>query len=307
MSSDALRSKIAALSIQGASLDLSQTYIRKELGKIVVEAIDHYAVTTYDDGFRKHLGASLIGEECSRKTWYSWRWFARANTSGRMYRLFNRGHREEARFIEYLRGIGCEVWDADPATGKQFRVSRVHGHFGGSLDSIIRPAHWLNLPSEILLLGEYKTKGTGAGFSKLKSDGIMLTNPQHYDQMCTYGVNYGYAYAMYFSVNKNDDDLHVEIVKLDARRAQEVEAKATYLISQVTPPPRISLSETHFKCKSCDFVAVCHRSASPEKNCRTCTYSRPIQDGAWQCLGHNVILPDDVIKTGCDHWNPIMQ
>lgn len=298
--------RIESLQVNGAVLDLSQQYIRKELGNIILQQIDAYAVERYNDGFRTHLGASLIGNECSRATWYSWRWMADSKTSGRTYRLFNRGHREEARFIEYLQGIGFEVWDCDPNTGKQFRVSRVGGHFGGSLDSILRPPSYLALPSNILFLGEYKTKGTGSGFTKLKSDGIMLTNGQHYDQMCTYGANYGYEYAMYFAVNKNDDDMHVEIVKLNFARAREIEAKAEYIIKLNTPPPKISLQDTHYKCKMCDYIDICHHDALPAKNCRSCVHSRPINDAKWTCLGYNIVLEGDVIKTGCkDNWTPI--
>lgn len=298
--------KLKSLQVTGRdTLDLSQSYIRKELATVIRDNIDAYAVERYHGGFREHLGASVIGEDCARKVWYGWRWVRDNVPTGRMLRLFNRGHREEARFIEYLRGIGFEVWDRNPDTGEQFRCSRLHGHFGGSLDSILRAPPWYMLSANILFLGEYKTKGTGAGFAKLKEQGIMLTNGQHYDQMCTYGANYGYEYACYFAVNKNDDDLHIEIVKLDRKRAEEVEAKAAYIIGMQTPPPKISMQETHWKCKSCEFVGVCHRGETPVKNCRSCKYSRPIQDAKWHCDGYNVILTDDVIKTGCQHWTSI--
>ena len=302
VSPPAIVNRLQALSVQGKPLDLSQNYIRVELAKIIVDNIDAYAQATYHDGFRKHLGASIIGEDCARKVWYGWRWMVENVPTGRLLRLFNRGHREEDRFIEYLVGIGFEVWNKDPVSGKQFKCSRVGGHFGGSLDSILRPPPWFMLPPELLFLGEYKTKGTGGGFAKLKSDGIIVTNGQHYDQMCTYGANYGYQYAIYFAVNKNDDDLHVEVIPLNWKRAEEVEAKATYIIGQQTPPPKIALQETHWKCKGCEFVGVCHRGETPAKNCRSCKYSRPIQDAQWYCDGHKVILTDDVIKTGCPQW-----
>lgn len=298
--------RIKALSIGGAALDLQQNYIRKELSKIILDNIDAYAVATYYDGHRKHLGASVIGEECTRKVWYGWRWMVDNVPSGRLLRLFNRGHREEARFIEYLRGIGFEVWDVDPVSGEQFRVSRLGGHFGGSLDSILRPPPWFMLPPEILFLGEYKTKGTGKGFVELREKGLMLTNAQHYDQVCTYGANYKYQYAMYFSTNKNDDDMHVEIISLNWGRASEVEAKAAYIISQQKPPPKLSLQPTHWKCKSCDYLGVCHHGATPAKNCRSCTFARPIDGAKWFCDGYNMELTEAIIKVGCNNWTYIV-
>jgi hypothetical protein len=43
-----------------------------------------------DNGYRAHLGASLIGTECERAIWYSFRWATRARHTGRLLRL-NRG------------------------------------------------------------------------------------------------------------------------------------------------------------------------------------------------------------------------
>lgn len=297
-----LLARVNALSVNDAPLDLSQNYVRKELANIMRENIDLYAQAKYYDGMRSHLGASIIGEACARKVWYGWRWMKEVVPPGRVQRLFQRGHLEEFRFIEYLRGIGFEVWDRNPDTGRQFRCSAVGGHFGGSLDSILRAPPWFKLPPDLLFLGEYKTKGTGSGFDKLCKDGIMLTNAQHYDQMCTYGKHYGYAYALYFAVNKNDDSMHIEVVPLNWKRAEEVEAKAAYIVGQQTPPPKISLNPTHWKCKNCDFVGVCHYNEVPAKNCRSCKYATPIDDAKWLCSGYNTTLPEEVIKVGCKNW-----
>ena len=59
--------------------------------------------------FRDHLGGSMIGEECERKLVYSFRWAKAPAFKGRMLRLFERGHKEEFRFVSYLRRIGAEV------------------------------------------------------------------------------------------------------------------------------------------------------------------------------------------------------
>lgn len=70
-----------------------------------------------DKGPRHHLGASIIGRECWREIWYSWRWASPVQFEGRMLRLFDRGHEEEHRFADWLRLIGCEVEQYDPTTG----------------------------------------------------------------------------------------------------------------------------------------------------------------------------------------------
>lgn len=40
------------------------------------------------DGFRDHLGASLIGKSCARALWYDFRWATPARHTGRILRLF---------------------------------------------------------------------------------------------------------------------------------------------------------------------------------------------------------------------------
>jgi hypothetical protein len=93
---------------QGVNLD--SPGVSKALAKRILEEIDEYCVRTYDGGHRSHLGASLIGRECKRYLWYVFRWCLHEKTTGRQQRLFNRGHREEARFVEWLEGIGFKIW-----------------------------------------------------------------------------------------------------------------------------------------------------------------------------------------------------
>jgi hypothetical protein len=286
-------------------LDLTQNHVRKDVAATILRDIDAYAQKTYNDGFRAHLGASVIGDDCARKVWYGFRWAVYPAHSGRELRLFNRGHREEARFIEYILGIGGRVWDKDPITGKQYRVEGlVGGHFGGSQDSVIGLPERYKLPPELLFLGEYKTKGTGSGFAKLKEKGVMLTNPQHYDQMCTYGKNRGFHYCIYFSVNKNDDDLWIEVVPLDWNRADEVLRKATYIVTTNQPPPKISFDPTFYKCRMCEFHGPCHKDTPLAVNCRSCINSYATADASWTCRLYGMI-PSEIIPKGCQTWTSI--
>jgi hypothetical protein len=291
--------------------DLSVEYFRKDLAKAVLAGIDDYAVKTYDGGFRKHLGASVVGAECTRATWYGWRWMTRPKKDGRMQRLFQRGHLEEFRYAEYLRGIGATLYEHDPnlplKDGKpqQFKVSKIGGHFGGSLDGIVQLTG-LGLTDWMLV--EFKTKGAGKdeksrSFDELCEKGIMRQNPQHYDQMCTYGAAYQLPYALYMSTNKHDERMHVEVLPLDWNRAAEVESKAAFIVRSQVPPPRISLNPTHYKCKGCDFLGVCHHNQVPAKNCRSCQYGNAADGAMWYCTGHGCLIPDDVVPVGCPQWD----
>lgn len=80
----------------------------------IIDAINAAIERDQEDPRRRHLGGSLIGRKCSREIWYGFRWASKTLQSGRMLRLFNRGHREEARFVEWLRRIGVELYEYAP-------------------------------------------------------------------------------------------------------------------------------------------------------------------------------------------------
>lgn len=284
---------------------------RAELGRRILDDIDAYCVKTYNDGHRNHLGASLIGHECTRYLWNVFRWLSAEDFSGRMLRLFQRGHHEEARFTEYLEGIGASVVefqpDADGNANKgeqQYRIKAVMGHFGGALDGQLMLPERYGVPFG--MLSEYKTKGTGRGFVQLREKGVKLMAPQHYAQMSMYGRAYGYKYALYMCVNKNDDDLHVEVVELDWTLGEELERKAFDVITAQIPPAKIAETPAYKTCKMCHFSDICFRDAPIEKNCRSCKNANAVDGGNWHCSVFNDVIPQDYIKQGCDKHTPIV-
>lgn len=332
---------------ESAAVDLTVPGVRKHIAAQILADIDAYCVKAYDDGHRKHLGASLIGHDCARHLYYVFRWAKKEAFSGRMQRLFNRGHREEARFVEWLRGVGFEVWDVQPAilhyhpesnsyfyaetfnpgdglvedvTGdknhvaaamqlgihppnNQFRVKAVRGHYGGSLDGINKPPARYRIGEPMLC--EFKTSGTGASFTKLKEQGVALAKPRHFAQMSTYGKFYGFRFALYMCINKNDDDLHIEIVELDWRLAEDLVRKAEDIITARVPPAKLAENEAFFECKYCAFVGICHRGEAPERSCRSCQHSEAIEGGEWYCHVHNGVIPSDFITKTCDGYTAI--
>lgn len=294
------------------AIDLEAPGVAKAVSRKILSEIDEYCVTAYDGGHRKHLGASLIGHSCSRYLWYVFRWCFREKHSGRQQRLFNRGHREEARFIEWLEGIGVKVWfenrDAVPnekGEYPQYRISGALGHFGGSLDGIAVLPERYGIAEPVLL--EFKTNGTGAGFSKLTSDGMAVAKPQHFCQTSTYGASEGYNFnwVLYLNICKNDDDLHVELVKLNHKLGKQMYEKAERIIFAESAPARLSDNPTYKDCSWCAAKDICHKGAIPEKNCRSCKHSKPIEGGQWFCGIHSASIPEEFISQGCASYIPV--
>jgi len=293
-------------------LDLNSPGVASMVAKRISADIDMWAQKTYDTGPRSHLGGSLIGNDCLQYLWLHFRWVKHEKFPGRILRLFQRGHREEATFNEYLRGIGCQVWEFDDANAseadkgkKQYRISGSGGHFGGSLDGIVKlPPHY-GIDEPMLL--EYKTNGTGSGFNKLGDVGMPLAKPLHFAQTSTYGVAYGFRYCLYLNVNKNDDSMHIEIVKLNETLGRQQFAKAEKVITSQVPLGKICASPTMKPCNTCVYKEVCHNGEIPEKNCRSCVNAVPVDNAQWSCSLYNVVIPgEDEIKAACPQWVPII-
>lgn len=269
-----------------AALQIDQgAKYRGLLGKLMPLAGDAYS--TKEDDWRDHLGASLIGRDCARELWYSFRWTTLTKFDGRMLRLFNRGHLEEPRMVALLEMIGCTVWQLTPE-GKQFRISGHRGHFGGSLDSVMRGIP--DLPEEAVL-GEFKTHGEKS-FTKLKEDGVQAAKWEHFIQMQIYMGKNDLKWALYVAVNKNTDELHMELVQFDEVQYKRYLDRSAMIIDAKEPPPRIGDSPGFFKCKFCSHSKVCHLEDLPVKNCRTCLHSSVEDDGRWRCLESEAISPN---------------
>lgn len=285
-----------------SKINLDAPGVLKLVARRVESDLDAFVIAEdAAEGPRKYLGASAIGDACSRRLWYSFRWVSFEQFDARMLRLFNRGHREEPEQIRRLRGAGFQVWDRD-ADGKQFRFSAIEGHFGGGNDGIGKFPPNYRIDDPFLL--EFKTKGTGSGFEKLKEKGMILEAAQHWAQQCTYGVGFNVKYTMYISTNKNDDERHLELAKLNLQLGQQMLAKAESIIMSRFPMNKLSSDPSHFQCKNCHFQKVCHFDAPYKKNCRSCKHSEPVHKSNWSCDVWQSIIPSTTISVGCDRWEP---
>ncbi len=282
------------------------------LGKVMPHMTDAYR--TGEDGHRSHLGASIIGGECARAIWYSFRWATKSKFSARILRLFNRGHQEEARFIAQFLMIGCEVFQQD-ANGNQFRISASEGHFGGSGDGVVNGLPDLHPGTSAL--AEFKTHGD-TSFVELAGKlvdwrkhledpvrnpftgkGVREAKFEHFVQMQVYMRKMGLAVAIYGAVNKNTDDTYFELVLLNPELADQYIARGDKLVWLDTPPAKLNASPGFFKCRFCDHRPVCHLGAAPDVNCRTCRFSDPIAGAQWHCRKHDAAIDKPTQLSGC--------
>jgi hypothetical protein len=273
--------------------------------KLTLDRINATLEANQEREHRNHLGASVVGKPCSREIWYTFRWAKKELFEGQMLRLFDRGQLEENRFVALLKSIGCEVWQFD-ANGKQWRVSDCDGHFGGSLDGVARGIP--DLPQDTPFLCEFKTHNEKS-FKKLEEDGLMKTKWEHFIQCQAYMFKMGLKWCLYMAVNKNTDDLFLELIQLDEGQALQLIDRAKRIIESQEAPPRISKTPGFWTCKFCHYSRMCHfGDEQPERNCRTCLHSEPCDKGEWHCCKRELFISQDLMKVGCDQYevNPAL-
>jgi CRISPR/Cas system-associated exonuclease Cas4 (RecB family) len=243
---------------------------------------------------RAHLGASVLGHDCSRHLWYLFRNARTPTFTGKLLRVFDRGKREEPVVFEELRAIGVELHTDD--NGKQIECRDSTGHIGGSVDGIGKgfpesPNTWAVL--------EIKTH-SAKSFADLQKQKVQASKPQHWAQMQVYMGLLELERALYYAVNKDTDDIYVEWVHFDAEAFDALINRGRDIVAMSEPPPKLSEDPAHWQCKFCQHHALCHDRRVAETNCRTCVHATPAENGEWHCARHNALLPRHAQLAACE-------
>lgn len=239
------------------------------------------------------IRCSAIGKDCPRELWFDLHWTSTLTYhEGRIERLFQTGHREEARMVSDLRAIGCDVLDRDPDTEQQWTVSFLNGHFKGSTDGKASNVPGFEPDEDVLL--EFKTHNKKS-FDDWRKHGVQWAKPVHYSQMQIYMKGLGLKRGLYMAHCKDDDRVETEIVEYDAEHADHLLNKAALILTAETPPERVE----SFQCRWCRHKSVCLDGAWPRANCRTCIEFRFKSDGTWFCDLHQHDLTLEMQRRGC--------
>lgn len=259
----------------------------------VVTLIDN-AVRNQDRAGRKprpHLGASMLGHECDRWLWLSFRWAVEDNHEGRLLRLFRRGQREEEVMLADLELAGLTIVDTQVAVS-------LGGHVAGTIDAIVT-----GVPEapEKPHVAEFKTHNARS-FANLLKEGVEKAKPMHYVQMQVYMHATGLDRALYLAVCKDDDRLYSERVRYDRLVAEEAVQRAKYITaSDRLPDPMYGASAAYYVCKMCPGNFFCHtESMTNQVHCRTCAHFTARADGTSHCAVYDAEIPYEAQVEGCD-------
>lgn len=273
-----------------------------EIGTLTVDRVRKARIASNVDKERTYLGGSVIGDPCWRKLWYTFRWaYPPQQFDGRMLRLFQTGHIEEARIVADLKASGVLVWEVDPDTGEQWGIVDIGGHFRSHTDGVALQVAEAPKAPHLLECKSHNNKS----FQNLLRLTVKEAKPVHYAQMQIYMHYMELKRALYFAVNKDDDDEYSERVEYDPVFALRLIAKAEDIIAAARPPIKLhsdpNAKMARIDCAECPARAGCHEGAWARRNCRTCIHSTPMLDGdgRWRCDRHSRDLSVDDQKAGC--------
>lgn len=255
-----------------------------------------------DDARRGYLGMSSIGESCSRKLWYNFRFCKREVFDAVTLKRFADGHRTEALVIERLKLVDGIIL-IDLIDGEQIDVSDIDGHYSGHLDGTIQGL--IQAPKtphifEAKCVAEKK-------FNELKklvsSIGEKLAlrqwNQTYHAQAQEYMHYKGYTRHYLVVATPGGRDWIGVRTEYDAAYALQLKVKAERIIKAQSPPEKISNDASWYECKWCSFSDICHKDDMPDRSCRTCLHSSAIEQGQWHCgrFGRNLTLQEQI--DGC--------
>jgi len=208
---------------------------------------------------RNYLGASRIGEPCTRRLVYEvihtppdpGRDF-----EGRALRIFAAGHVFEDLAIRWLRQAGFDL-RTQTQNGGQFGFETAGGRIRGHVDGVVVGGPEIGLVWPVLW--EHKALKASSWCDTAKK-GVQLSKPVYFGQMQIYMAYMGLGSALFTALNKDTCELYHEHVPLDPAAAQALSDKAVDVLRAADAGdllPRIATSPDFFLCRFCPFAARC--------------------------------------------------
>jgi len=209
---------------------------------------------------RTYLGASSIGNECSRQTQYKYMNYPQdegTEFSARTLRIFQFGHEIEDYAAKWLRDAGFDL-RTEEQSGKQFGFSIADGEIKGHIDGVICDGPVaMGYPS----LWECKS-ANDSKWKAFKNHGVAKANSTYATQIAIYQAYMDLTDhpALFTVVNKNTSEIYYELVPFNKDLAQKSSDKAVNILTASKANdilPRIAQSKDFFQCKFCDYRETC--------------------------------------------------
>lgn len=259
---------------------------------------------------RNYLGASVIGEECRRKLFYSFRLAEKRIISASGIKSIQDGYLQEEVTIKRLRSLPFIELHNDDGEGKQIgfeMMGFLRGHIDGMIKGLIQaPQTWHvfehKCVNDLKFSKMLKAKEEKGEKNALKEwDDIYYAQAQLY--MHSFNIERHYT-VVSAPGGRTHTSCRTEYNRKDAEAL--IEKAKSIIFDGDLLPARISDRREYFRCGWCEYKELCHDGKMPQVNCRTCRYCDPdMQLKEFNCLKHNKILKN--FEACPDHvYNPAL-
>lgn len=208
---------------------------------------------------RQYLGASMWGDSCDRKLAYIYHQIPEDEGTGfpaNILRIFDMGHDGEARMAEHLKLAGFDLHTHKP-DGGQYGFEACDGKLKGHIDGVILAGpevEGLEWPA----LWENKELNDKSWNDTVKK-GVRISKPLYFVQAQVYMAYLELPNTLFTTRNRNTGEVHAELIKFDARVAQDSSDKAVRVVSSLNPDEmsKCTSDPADFRCKWCNFKNRC--------------------------------------------------
>lgn len=263
--------------------------------------------TTKPARYSWRIKPSKLGSECIAELWYAWRWVTKKEIPGINARKMDRGTDREKSLVDYIRRSGWDVQDTDPAKGdrkfNQWGFKALDGHMSAYLDGVgSHPDYFGGAPGNI----EIKTMNKGR-FNKLSSkNSLMVAEYEYYCQIVLYMDKMNLAFTYFLAECQDTQELYSEFLLPNPELALRLIAVAETVKTSKQRPARVAQQPTFHKCRTCDYLNICHYDAAVDVNCRSCVHCVAAPDGKFYCEGWGRFIPGErEIMLACPQHTPV--
>lgn len=245
-------------------LDFNTHDVSEHLGRLIDTGMEHEAALLPP---RAYLGASSLGEDCSRRLQFQYFDAPRdhgRHFPGRVLRVFARGHRVEDWMAEWLRLAGFDLRHRNDR-GEQFGFAAAGGRVRGHADGLI-----VSGPDSFRYPMLWENKAVGAKtFRELQKKRLAASRPVYATQIALYQAYLGLHEhpALFTAICADDMAIYAERVSFDRGLAQRASDRAVEILRACDAAellPRISTTPTHQTCRYCPWQDRCWSLPTPQ-------------------------------------------
>ena len=222
--------------------------------------IDVDLIRRQEASSRSYLGASQLGASCERAIQYGYTQTPSdtgREISGRILRIFERGHLVEAKMATWLRRAGFKLRTHNRQR-EQIGFSTLDGQFRGHIDGIITKG-----PDLIQYPCLWENKCLGAKYwREIDKKGVAIARPEYAAQIALYQayLELHQHPALFTAVNADTMEIYAERITFDASLAQRISDRAVKIITATKANeqlPRPFVDSTYFECRMCQWQNRC--------------------------------------------------